>query len=142
MSSPDRTPTPTVISPYHSSRKHPVTSAPAQAVPKRDRGRPKKAAKTHSYEARSPSSEDSATSGEEEDEGVQTVAQAKTPGPAQWQLSRQIDWIRKGQELPPRFSMWPRLKFESVATPVTVDISCMTIPLTAAELLTVSFPNV
>src|SRR5689334_3035511 len=76
---------------------------------------------------------------EDQDEGKNatfTIAQAKPPGHAFWPPTRQLVWLSIGLYLPEDIQNWPQLPLESIATPASVDIALLTIPLTANELLT------
>ncbi|KAF7447443.1 hypothetical protein PtrM4_122250 [Pyrenophora tritici-repentis] len=70
-------------------------------------------------------------------DGLLLISKSKHQGLAQWTPTHQFIWTKKFQlPLPNNFSAWPFCPIDSVATPAYFDISTLTIPLTACELLT------
>ncbi|KAF1829124.1 hypothetical protein BDW02DRAFT_602814 [Decorospora gaudefroyi] len=123
---------------------HVSGGSPLSLVAPRKQPAPQNAASTTSDRKR-PKVADSPSPSEGSDQEADSAGEGpkqlimsheKPQGPYMWTATHQIIWLGMGKMLPPNLPQRPWVPIESIATPVNVDISVLTIPLTAKELLT------
>ena len=80
-----------------------------------------------------------ASATKDDDSGLRLMIKDKPRAPYKWTITHQLVWMKEmGRTLPTNFFSWAETPLESVATPINVDLSVLTIELTAKEILTAS----